>query len=228
MHPLVRETGSEARELTGGAFRVVREKRVLVLAFALAVAAVGVSTFPCDVKVHHWLTDQRIESIRMFAQYASKWGDYTTGTLILVVGLWVAGAIFKRGTWRTAAIACLLAASFAGLVINPARAVFGRPRPNTEVEDRFTGPNLSKKYNSFPSGHSGTSVATATALAVTVPALGIPALGGAAVVCWSRMYVREHYLTDVIVGASLGVFFGLAFGIAARRRRVFQPLEKQA
>jgi membrane-associated phospholipid phosphatase len=228
MHPLIRETGSEARDLTVGAFRVIREKRSLVLAFALAVAAVGVSTFPCDVKVHHWLTDQRIESVRMFAQYASKWGDYTTGTVIIVVGLWVAGAVFKRRTWRTAAIACLLAASFAGLVINPARAVFGRPRPNTEVKDGFTGPNLSKKYNSFPSGHSGTSVATATALAVAVPSVGIPALAGAAVVCWSRMYVREHYLTDVIVGASLGAFFGLAFGIAARRQRVFQPLEKQA
>jgi undecaprenyl-diphosphatase len=95
------------------------------------------------------------------------------------------------------------------------------------VQDGFTGLNRSKKYNSFPSGHAATSMGTATALAVTVPEIGIPALAGAAVVCWSRMYVREHYLTDVIVGASVGTFFGLAFGMAARRRQIFQPLEKQ-
>ena len=83
-------------------------------------------------------------------------------------------------------------------------------------------------YHSFPSGQLGTSFGTATALAVMVPAIGIPALAGAAVIGWSRMYVREHYLTDVIVGASLGVFFGWAFGITARRRRSFQPAENQA
>lgn len=228
MHPLVREMGIEARELTVSAFRLIWEKRGLVLLSTLAVAAVGVSTFPHDVRVHHWLTDQRVESVRMFAQYVSKWGDYTTGTFILVAGLWVAGAVFKRRTWRTASIACLLAASFAGLLINPGRSVFGRPRPNTEVQDGFTGLNLSRKYHSFPSGHSGTSFGTATALAVAVPAVGIPALAGAALVGWSRMYVREHYLTDVIVGASIGTFFGWAFGMAARRRKSFQGLEKSA
>ena len=226
MHPLIQEIVSDARELFAGAFRVIREKRVWFLLFALAAAAVGLTTFPHDVNVHHWLTDQRIESVRMFAQYVSKWGDYTTGTVIIVAGLWIAGAVFKRRTWRTAAVACLLAASFAGLVINPARALFGRPRPNTEVQDGFTGPNRSKKYHSFPSGHSGTSFATATSLAVAAPAVGVPALAGAALVGWSRMYVREHYLTDVLVGGSIGTFFGVAFGVAARRRRNFQGLEK--
>lgn len=226
MHPLVREFGIEVRELTVSAFRFIWEKRGLVVVFALAVSAVGVSTFPYDVRVYHWLTDQRVESIRMFAQYASKWGDYTTGTFIVVAGLWVAGVVFKRRMWRTAAMACLLAASLAGLLINPGRSLFGRPRPNTEVQDGFTGLNLSRKYHSFPSGHSGTSFGTATALAVAAPAIGIPALVGATLVGWSRMYVREHYLTDVIVGASIGTFFGVAFGIAARRRRKFQGLEK--
>jgi membrane-associated phospholipid phosphatase len=226
MHPLIRESVAEARELVRGAFLVMREKRAWILAFVVAVAAVGLSTFPHDVNVHHWLTDQRVESIRMFAQYVSKWGDYTTGTFIIVAGLWIAGALFKRPAWRRAAIACLLAASCAGLLINPIRAVFGRPRPNTEVQDGFTGPNRSKKYHSFPSGHAGTSFGTATALAVAAPAIGVPALAGAALVGWSRMYVREHYLTDVLVGASIGTLFGVAFGIAARRRKNFQPLEE--
>ena len=52
-------------------------------------------------------------------------------------------------------------------------------------------------------------------------------MAGAALVGWSRMYVREHYLTDVIVGASIGTFFGVVFGIVARRKR-FQSSENQA
>ena len=227
MHFLIREMGVEARELTVAAFRLMRERRGWILLCALALAAVAAVTFPRDLRVHHWLTDQRIESVRLFAQYVSKWGDYTTGTLILVGALWLAGAAFHRRSWRTAAIACLLAASFAGLVVNPARSVFGRPRPNTEAGDRFTGPNLSRKYHSFPSGHSATSFGTATALLVSAPAIGVPAMAGAALVGWSRMYVREHYLTDVIVGASIGTFFGVVFGIVARRKR-FQSSENQA
>jgi membrane-associated phospholipid phosphatase len=88
-----------------------------------------------------------------------------------------------------------------------------------EVKDGFTGPKFTKEFHSFPSAHSTTSFGTATALAVAAPAIGIPALAGAAAVGWSRMYVREHYLTDVVVGAGFGAFFGLAFGLAARITR---------
>lgn len=223
MHFVIREMGVETRELTVAAFRLMRERRGWILLCALAVAAVSAVTFPRDLHVHHWLTDQRIESVRLFAQYVSKWGDYTTGTLILAGALWLAGAAFHRRSWRTAALACLLAASCAGLLIAPTRALTGRPRPNTDLPDGFTGPSLSKKYTSFPSGHAGTSFATATALAIAAPGIGVPALAGAALVGGSRMYVREHYLTDVIVGASIGTFFGVMFGIVARRRKVNSP-----
>ena len=220
MHPYLREIGMDGLDLTVSAFRLIREKRSLFLVFALALAAVALSTFPRDVNVYHWLTDQRSEPVRWVARRVSKWGDYPTGTLILGVGLWVAGFVFKRRTWRTNGLACLLAATIAGIAINPVRALAGRPRPSMEVKDEFTGLKFTKEYHSFPSAHSTTSFGTATALAVAAPAIGIPALAAAAAVGWSRMYVREHYLTDVIVGAGFGAFFGLAFGLAAQRRRL--------
>jgi membrane-associated phospholipid phosphatase len=220
MHRYLREIGADCLDLTVSAFRLIREKRGLFLVFALALAAVAVSTFPHDVNVYHWLTDQRSDPVRWVARRVSKWGDYPTGTLILAAGLWVAGFVFKRRTWRTDGLACLLAATIAGIAINPVRALAGRPRPSMEVKDRFTGPKFAKEFHSFPSAHSTTSFGTATALAVAAPAIGIPALVAAAAVGWSRMYVREHYLTDVIVGAGFGAFFGLAFGLAAQRREI--------
>ena len=213
MHLYLREIGSDCLNLTVSAFRLIREKRGLFLVFALAVAAGAVSTFPHDVNVYHWLTDQRSDPVRWVARRVSKWGDYPTGTLILAVGLWLPGFVFKRRTWRMVLFARLLAVMIAGIAINPVRALAGRPRPSMEVKDGFTGPKFTGRAPSFPSAHSTTSFGTATALAVATPAIGIPALAAAAAVGWSRMYLREHYLTDVIVGAGFGVFFGLAFGL---------------
>ena len=218
MHSYLREIGADCLDLTVSAVHLLREKRRLFLVFALALAAVAVSTFPHDVNVYHWLTDQRSDPVRWVTRRVSKWGDYPTGSLILAVGLWVPGFVFKRRTWRTDGLACLLAATIAGIAINPVRALAGRPRPSMEVKNGFAGPKFTKEFHSFPSAHSTTSFGTATALAVAAPAIGIPALAAAAAVGWSRMYLREHYLTDVIVGAGFGVFFGLAFGLAAQRR----------
>jgi membrane-associated phospholipid phosphatase len=218
MYSYVREIGTDGRGLTVSAFRLIWEKRGLFSVFALAVAAAAISAFPYDMNVYHWLTDQRSEVVRWVARRVSKWGDYPTGTLILSAGLWAAGFVFQRRVWRTGGLACLLAATIAGIAINPVRALAGRPRPSAEMKDRFTGLKFTKEFHSFPSAHSTTSFATATALAVAVPVLGIPALVGAAAVGWSRMYLREHYLTDVVAGAGFGAFFGLAFGLAARRR----------
>ena len=223
MYLYLREIGADCRDLMVSAFRLIREKRGLFSLFALAVATVAMLTFPLDMKVYHGLTDQRSDTVRWVARRVSKWGDYPTGTLILSFGLWVMGFIFQRRTWRRYGLASLLAATIAGIAINPVRVLAGRPRPSTEIKDEFTGPKFKKEFHSFPSAHSTTSFGTATALAVAVPAIGIPVLAGAAAVGWSRMYLREHYLTDVVVGAGFGAFFGLAFGLSARRRGLPTP-----
>jgi len=106
----------------------------------------------------------------------------------------------------------------AGLVVNSLRLTTGRPRPLYErIPDGFYGICLDHRYHAFPSGHSATAWGTATALVVTVPAVGLAAVAGATVVGWSRMYLRAHRPTDVWTGAGLGVIFEVVLGIAARR-----------
>jgi len=60
---------------------------------------------------------------------------------------------------------------------------------------------------SFPSGHASSTFATATALSMAYPKWYViaPAFLWAGSVSYSRMYLGEHYPTDVAAGATLGV-----------------------
>lgn len=57
---------------------------------------------------------------------------------------------------------------------------------------------------SFPSGHAAAAMSLAMATMSLEPLAGIPALLGAFLVGASRVYLRVHYVTDVVVGQALG------------------------
>lgn len=61
---------------------------------------------------------------------------------------------------------------------------------------------------SFPSGHTGSSFAAASALFFGKSRLSIPAFIAAALIGFSRLYLYVHYPTDVLAGALLGIMLG--------------------
>jgi undecaprenyl-diphosphatase len=71
---------------------------------------------------------------------------------------------------------------------------------------------------SFPSGHSATSFACATMLALLVPRAAPFAYALAAAIAYSRLYVGVHWPTDVLAGAVLGVVTALLLRAATRTR----------
>jgi membrane-associated phospholipid phosphatase len=207
------------RQLLVEAWRIVCRHRWSLLIAGLGVAVGGLLILPFDHRWNEALIDQRPSAWMSFARQASWWGDYPRLSLILPAALWLLGLARHRSAWQTAAVACLLAATLAGLEVNAVRLTTGRPRPRAQLADGFYGPSLNSNYQSFPSAHTGTSFGTATALAVIMPPVGIPLVIGAGCVGWSRLYLNCHFATDVWVGAWVGILTGLVFGLSARHQR---------
>ena len=114
-------------------------------------------------------------------------------------------------------LALLLASSTAGLTTNLLRNSLGRPDP-WQMPDGLYGPSLQYKFHGSPSGHAGAAFGAATFVAVALPPLGVPALGLASGIAWSRVYLRAHHPTDVAFGAFFGICAGVGFGLNYRRR----------
>ena len=83
-----------------------------------------------------------------------------------------------------------------------------RDRPFVTYPEDFadkTGHDYSDSY-SFPSGHSTTAFATATALTLEYPKwyVIVPSYAYAGTVAYSRMHLGVHYPSDVLAGALIG------------------------
>jgi membrane-associated phospholipid phosphatase len=96
------------------------------------------------------------------------------------------------------------------LVINTAitqglKFAVNRERPVTTYPGEVY-PYRFDKSASFPSGHTSTAFATATTLTLEFKKwyVAVPAYAWAASVGYSRIYLGEHYPSDVIAGAAVG------------------------
>ncbi|MEO1174487.1 MAG: phosphatase PAP2 family protein [Myxococcota bacterium] len=196
-------------------YRHVNQWRWAYVGVLAVLALVSVFTIPRDDDMVARISAHQHEHLEV-AQAFSHWGDFR-GTLIIAALLLAGGLALKRARLRRAALAVILAAATAGAIANVGRVIVGRPRPVSWRPDGWYGPTFEYKHHSFPSAHASTAAATASAVLAAVPALGVPVVGGALAVIWSRMYLRAHHPTDVMAGAFLGTLFGLGLGLSARR-----------
>jgi len=149
----------------------------------------------------------------------------------VLVGLFVA-LWFERGpreerTARQKAAVIAAAASLLALAINQVIShLWLRPRPY--VGHPTTLLLHVTRDPSFPSDHAAFCFAIATVLALLSWRTGIWALLSAGVVVFSRVYVGEHYVTDVVAGALIGAACGASlYAVSARFDPVLDPLLRQ-
>ena len=123
--------------------------------------------------------------------------------------------------YRMAGLAMGLALLFGFLIGNlTIKPLVARVRPydvNPSVALLISPP----KDFSFPSGHTLSSFAAATALFLNHKKAGAAALALAAVIAFSRMYLYVHYPTDILAGLLIGV--AVAFLANAIVRRWIEP-----
>jgi len=137
------------------------------------------------------------DRVRWVRRYA-RLGEH--GAAGLAIGLLGSAAdAERRGRWVRATV-CVGAAYVLSTSI---KLAIGRRRPL--IEDL---PHLMATPTglSFPSSHSTSSFAAASAFGPLLPRG--PLLGAAAAMAFSRLYLGVHYPSDVAAGAALGTAIG--------------------
>lgn len=215
---MMRDFLADVMAICRDALALLKTWRWRILAGVVAFGLMALFTVPRDAA---WVEAVRAHDspfLVELADFFSVWGDYPRGPLLTVALLLVAGIAFRKPQLRRTAIACFLAASVAGTCAVSLRSLVGRPRPRSTLPDGLYGPTLDHTLHSFPSGHTASAFGTACALLPTLPVVGVPALIFAGGVAWSRLHRNYHHFTDVAGAAGLGTVFGLACGVAVRRR----------
>lgn len=142
----------------------------------------------------------------------------TVWTVITSLGnggaIWIVLAVvllFFRKTRRAGA--AMLVALLIGLLIGNVliKEWVMRPRPFVTHADLIALVDPVDQW-SFPSGHTLSSFAAATALCFFHRKSGLLACLVAAMIGFSRLYACVHYPTDVLAGMLIGILCGLAAG----------------
>lgn len=161
-----------------------------------------------DSSILLWIQDSvRNPILTPFFTFITHLGD---GPFWIGVSLLL--CVFKKT--RKAGICGLIALLFSVLFNNAfLKNAVGRIRPYEIIP----GLECIVKHAtdaSFPSGHTGSSIAVATAYLKTLPKkFSIPALVVAVLIGLSRLYIGIHYPTDVIAGAMTGAALGILASI---------------
>ena len=134
---------------------------------------------------------------------ASELGNFS----ILWHALAWAGATSKRGRRNALRVSAALAVESA-LVNGPIKSAFNRSRPLAEYDHphRLRQPLTS----SFPSGHASAAVVAAALLSEPRRRCW-PFWAAASLVAASRVHVRIHHASDVVVGALVGAVVARLF-----------------
>lgn len=119
---------------------------------------------------------------------------------------YLVGSVTKNPEVSTTGLLLLESYLTTSVVTVSLKTAVGRERPNH------------KNHRSFPSGHTSGAFSVASVLDKRYGVrVGIPAYLTASLVGLSRVRLKEHFPTDVLAGAALGVIIGRSFAADGKR-----------
>lgn len=148
-----------------------------------------------------------------FFKYVTAYGEWP------IISLSILSAIL---VWRWTGLVWGIAFAMEGFVINGLKLYFNCPRPSIDLHQyihRIDGIELAQ-WKSFPSGHTA-AVFFGTFLLIHLlrdykswkKTLVTLLLVLAYLVAYSRIYLGQHHIQDVLFGAFLGIFIFQLFSV---------------
>ncbi len=167
------------------------------------------------------------------SQYQGFMNDVTNSVYPITLALPIGQLIYEFSTHDTAMIVdgfkTIGALAINTVITSGLKYAIDRPRPFKTYSDIHP-----YKYDgdpSFPSGHTSYAFSVATILTLEYKKwyIAVPAYAWAATAGYSRLYLGEHYPSDVAVGAIVGAgsawlsYKGSAWLLHHRKKQVHTP-----
>ena len=213
-------------------------KRDLVATGVAAVGTLAVSGF--DLRVARWARSANVQGDSSRHRLVDELTRINETPLMLAaVATYGVGRLAGSHTTADVGLHTLEALVLTTSVSQVVRGVFGRTRPRVSLDDPFAfrpGSGFTGfETRSFPSLHTAAAFATATALVgeirVRRPAavkVAAPLLYTAAVVPGlTRVYLDQHWASDIVAGAFVGALLGsrvVSYAHSHRRTRLDRVL----
>jgi membrane-associated phospholipid phosphatase len=192
---------------------------------ALAVGFVGatIALFPADKYIAHHLRDQNTQANKFFDHAATGFEVISSpGAFIIGPALYALGRLTNHPRIEDLGWHGAEATYLATAITSTLKVSLGRSRPYVTNDSnprdfKFFKGLSGDGRTSFPSGHTTTAFAAASAVTAEVNRMwpkytwvvGPAMYGGATMVGLSRMYHNKHWASDVALGAGIGTFSGL-------------------
>ena len=170
---------------------------------AIAAAAIG-TVSAADQRVDTWIQDHRSSHSDALAR-AFRNGGEPEVVFGVPAALLTAGLISGHKDLQRSGVRVLASVVLAGVITGGGKVVTGRLRPNESTTQYSFKPFT--QHDAFPSGHATMAFALAASLAEEIHRPWATALlyAGASGTAWSRLNDHEHWLSDVLAGATVGV-----------------------
>lgn len=176
--------------------------------------------FPFDRKAAESLQDQGTQTNRFMRHQATNVRLVAESAYIIGGSLYAVGRLTGNRDMADLGLHGTEAIVVGMTVTTLAKGILGRARPlvdTTNPSDFELMRGFAKEeYRSFPSGHTLTAFAAASAVTAETGRwwpkqqllIGTAMYGGATLVGLSRMYNNKHWASDVMMGAAIGTFAG--------------------
>lgn len=187
--------------------KVYREQTLYYLAGA---AGGTLALMQADENLRTTVLRNTSPSADRYFNYANEYG-HTFTAICLTGGIYASGLILDEPELRTTGRYLGESLLLSGILVTGMKCAFGRSRPylNRGAYD-FQWFEVSNDHISLPSGHSAVAFTVSTVLSMRINRWWASSLlyVAAASTSYARMYKDQHWLSDVALGAGIGIFSG--------------------